>query len=295
MKLTYWRSLAILAVAVSVGVLLSQNTSLFRGHLGAGASGGIIARIVVDGVIADQRGRDELIEQLAKDKRVKAVLVRFDSPGGTTVGGEELYEQLRLLSKTKPVISVFRTVCASACYMAALGTSRLYARETSLTGSIGVLMQSANVGELAKKIGIEPLTITGGKYKDSPSMFKTPSEDELSVVRPLVEDTHAYFIGLVKTHRGITGDALGIATDGRVFTGRQALNHKLIDAIGSESDALFWLKTTKNIRGQVHDYATEDEIDELKKWLKSLSPLEFLSAKIAPLDGMVSIWHLGSY
>lgn len=291
-KLTYWRSLAILLSALLVGFLLWQ-----QGLVGSAEISGnsVIARVNISGIIADDAARDRLLKKIEKNRSIKAVILRMDSPGGTTVGGEELYENFKKIAKTKPVISVMRTVCASACYMAALSSNYLVARETSITGSIGVLMQSVEVSELADSLGIHPITISGGEFKDAPSMFKKPTERELDAVRPLVNDTHDYFISLVSTHRGLSGEALKKATDGRVFTGRQALNMKLIDAIGGEDEALAWLKKTKNISGTIRDFSSEDELSGLKKWLESSAFIRFLTQATVPLDGLVSIWHFGAH
>jgi len=288
-KLTYWRTLALLALCATGASLIWHYTSPTSS---IGTS--YIARITVEGVIADDAKRDALLKDIADNKHIKALIVRFDTPGGTTVGGEELYERLNTIAQKKPVVAVMRTVCASAGYMAAMGANYLLARETTITGSIGVLMQSVEISELADKLGVHSVTITGGEFKDAPSMFRKPTERELDAVRPLVTDTHTYFINLVKTHRKLDGDALTTATDGRVFTGRQALDRKLIDAIGGEEEALAWLKKEKKIptdQLDVRDMKAESELDGLKKWLESVAPIGFLTQMPTPLDGLVSIWH----
>ena len=145
-KLTFWRSLAIIAVTALVGFLLWQQ-GLLAG--GTSPSGNIIARVNISGIINDDIARDTLLKNLAKNPRVKAVILRLDTPGGTTVGGEELYESLKKISKHKPVISVMRTVCASACYMAALGTDYVIARETSIPAAAHLTCVEASKGEIA--------------------------------------------------------------------------------------------------------------------------------------------------
>lgn len=288
-RLTYWRTLALMSVFALVAFIIWQQTSPTTG---LGAS--YIARVTIDGVIADDAKRDALLADIANDRDIKAVIVRFDTPGGTTVGGEELYERISAIAKKKPVVAVMRTVCASAGYMAAMGADYLIARETTITGSIGVLMQSVEISELADKLGIHPVTITGGEFKDAPSMFRKPTERELNAVRPLVDDTHQYFIGLVKAQRKLTGDSLASATDGRVFTGRQAYERKLIDAIGGEDEAIAWLKNEKKLptdRLDVREMTSKDELEGLKKWLESVSPVRFFAQIPTPLDGLVSIWH----
>lgn len=286
-KLTYWRSFAMFALCALAAYIVWQNTS-------SPTSTSFIARINVEGVIADDTKRDAMLADIEKNHSIKALIVRFDTPGGTTVGGEELYVRLSAIAQKKPVVAVMRTVCASAGYMAALGANYLIARETTITGSIGVLMQSVEVSELADKLGIHPVTITGGEFKDAPSMFRKPTERELNAVRPLVTDTHKYFIRLVQEHRPLQGDELAKATDGRVFTGRQAYDTKLIDAIGGEKEALIWLKKEKKLPVndlKIRELKTEDELEGLKKWLQSSTWVRFFTQVPTPLDGLVSIWH----
>lgn len=287
-KLTYWRSFALFALCALAAYIVWQNTS------SSSTGSSFIARITVEGIIADDIKRDAMLADIENNNSIKALIVRFDTPGGTTVGGEELYVRLSAIAQKKPVVAVMRTVCASAGYMAALGANYLIARETTITGSIGVLMQSVEVSELADKLGIHPITITAGEFKDSPSMFRKPTERELNAVRPLVTDTHTYFIGLVEEHRKLQGEELATATDGRVFTGRQAYDTKLIDAIGGEKEAIAWLEKEKNLpvnNLKVRELKTEDELEGLKKWLQSSTWVRFFTQVPTPLDGLVSIWH----
>ncbi len=147
-NLTIWRVLAILAIVAAIGALFAKSddtASLF------GLKRDQIARVTIDGFIGDSRQRHELLTKLAKNDHVKAVIVAVDSPGGTTTGGEALYEDLRELSKAKPVAAVFGTVAASAAYLCGIGTDYIVARGNTITGSVGVIFQWVDVTELLEQ------------------------------------------------------------------------------------------------------------------------------------------------
>ena len=150
-KLSGWRALALLAIFGASALFFSGT-----GKHASAIPGDYIAQISIEGVMFDDAKRDKLMQKIRDDTRVKAVIVRMDSPGGTTVSGEVVYLQLKEISAKKPVIGVMHTLCASACYMASLGTDHVIAREGTLTGSIGVLLQSMEMSRLADKLGIKP-------------------------------------------------------------------------------------------------------------------------------------------
>lgn len=289
-QLRYWRSVSILLL-VAMGCFAVWRYSNPSTNLGLTP---YIARVTVEGIIIDDAKRNALLKEIANNPKIKAVIVKLDTPGGTTVGGEELYLRLRDISKQKPVVAVMRTLCASAGYMAALGSDYLIARETTLTGSVGVILQGVEVSGLAEKIGISPITIKAGKYKDVPSPFHKPSDEELGVIQPVVDDTHDYFINLVKARRKLNGEALDFVTTGRVFTGRQAQKLQLIDALGGEEEALLWLKENHNIdinNLNVRDEKVKDELEGVLKLLENSAVTKLLINLPKSLDGLVSIWH----
>jgi protease-4 len=289
-QLRYWRSLCII---LFVGGLMLAAW-LYSDPVMRVGGRPFIARITIEGIIVDDAKRNDLLKNIAENDQIKAVLVQLDTPGGTTLGGEELYNHLRKISEKKPVVALMRTLCASAGYMAALGTNQIFAHETTLTGSIGVILQAVEISGLAEKIGINPITIKAGKFKDTPSMFHKPSQAELNAIQPVVDDTYDYFVNLVKINRKLSGQALEQVTNGRVFTGRQAKAVSLIDAIGGEEEALKWLKTAHNIETEhlrVRDLKPKDELEGILKWLDNTAIARLLIKLPRPLDGMVSIWH----
>lgn len=288
-----WRGLAILAVVGALVVLAQQYAGPISGSKGAMPGSSYIAELKVENIISDDPERDELIEQIKDDKNAKALIVWFDSPGGTTVGGEELYLQLKDVAKEKPVIGVMRTLCASACYMASLGADHVIARNSSLTGSIGVLLETAEFSELAKKIGIKANTIKSGKYKDVPSLTEPLDDDGRAVLAETVMDAYDQFVKLVAGRRGLSEDRVRELADGRVYTGRQALPLQLIDGIGGMTEAKDWLVTNKKIDKDLKIELIEPkpEYPSLFAHLSQWTGIEIFNRTSIGLDGLISIWQ----
>jgi protease IV len=242
-KLTFWRVLAFLVVAIAV-VATAAILADRRGTLGTGGSS--IARLSVKGLIRGDTERVESIERLSRSS-AKAVIVHVDSPGGTTAGAEQLYDSLRLLAQRKPVVVVVDGLAASGGYIAALASDHVIAQSTSLVGSIGVLFQYPNVTELLKTLGIKVEEIKSSPLKAAPNGFEPTSPEARAAIESIVADSYAWFRGLVQERRRIDGEALGRVADGRVFTGRQAIDLKLIDELGDERTAVAWLVKERGI------------------------------------------------
>ena len=151
------------------------------------------------------------------------MILAIDSPGGTTVGGESIYEEVRKLAADKPVVAEVGTLAASAGYMIASASDHIVARKTSIVGSIGVLIQYPDVSGLMDKVGIKLEEVKSSPLKASPSPFKPTNDDERAMVRKLILDSYDWFVGIVAERRKMTrSEALALA-DGSIFTGRQAL------------------------------------------------------------------------
>jgi protease IV len=242
-KLTFWRVLAFLVIAVAV-VATAAILADRPGSIGTGGS--TIARLSVKGLIRGDTERVESIERLASSG-VKAVIVHVDSPGGTTAGAEQLYDSLRRLAQRKPVVVVVDGLAAAGGYIAALASDHVIAQSTSLVGSIGVLFQYPNVTELLKTLGIKVEEIKSSPLKAVPNGFEPTSPEARAAIESIVMDSYAWFRGLVKERRRIDGEALGRVADGRVFTGRQAIDLKLVDELGDERSAVAWLVKERGI------------------------------------------------
>lgn len=282
-----WRIVAIVAL-----VALAVAAAARFGYDGP-PGGDYVARLWVDGIILDDPWRDELLAELAEDPDVVAVMVRIDSPGGTALGGEALYLSLREIAARKPLVAVLGTTATSAAYMAALAADHIVARQTSITGSIGVIFQTAEFTEMLDDLGIKAESIKSSPLKAQPSPLEPMSEDARRVTQGVVKDIYDWFVSLVVERRALPRPkALGVA-DGRVFTGRQALEAGLLDAIGGEEAALAWLHDTQGLEKDlpIGDYfgAREDEVfsDFTSLVRRSLLP-ERLS-----LDGLIAVWHPG--
>ena len=239
-KLSFWRVLAFVALALAIvaAIVFAAGRDGLSGLMSPQ-----IARVSISGFITENRDQLELLDRIGESDAVKGVIVAIDSTGGATAGGEALYEALLRLSEKKPTVATMGTVGASAAYMAAIATDHVVARRTTITGSIGVLFQYPEISQLLDKVGVDVETVKSSPLKAEPSPFQPASPEALAVIGSVVRDTYDWFVDIVAERRGLErADAL-ILADGRIFTGRQALDARLIDAIGGEEAALDWLAT----------------------------------------------------
>ena len=283
-RLSFWRVLAIAILAVVV------ITSITNFKLNSNSD--YIARLNVTGLIIDDIEREHALKNLKDDEEVLALIVRIDSPGGTVVGGENLYHQLKDLGQEKPVVAVMGSTATSAGYMIALGADHLIAREGSLTGSIGVLLQTADITSLLEKIGIKPEIIKSGPLKAQPNPFEKTTQAARGAIEAVVMDMYAMFVDIVAERRKMSPEAVRALADGRVYSGRQALANGLIDAIGSENEAIDWLRETGKIPANL---SVKDVIIERpgQGWRALISTLvgKALFSERLSLDGLFSLWE----
>ena len=261
-KLTFWRVTAVLvaiAAIVSVGLIATKS-----GRNALTASSGSIARINIDGLIRSDRERVEALERLEKSSAA-AVIVHINSPGGTTAGSEQLYDALVRLKAKKPVVVVVEGLAASGGYITAIAADYIVAQQSSLVGSIGVLFQFPNFTELLKTVGVKVEEVKSSPLKAAPNGFEPTSPEARAAIDALVKDSYAWFRGLVKERRGMDEAQLDKVADGRVFTGRQAVELKLIDALGDEKTAVEWLVANKNVKKDlpVRDYKLTPRFGDL--------------------------------
>lgn len=251
-KLTFWRITAILAAIAGVVAVALLSTTGGRDALrGKNA----IARVKIDGLIRSDQTRVEALERLETSK-APAVIVHINSPGGTTAGSEQLYDALVRLKAKKPLVVVVEGLAASGGYIAALASDHIVAQQTSLVGSIGVLFQYPNISELMKTVGVKVEEVKSSPLKAAPNGFEPTSPEARAALEMLVKDSYAWFRGMVKERRAMDDAQTDKVADGRVFTGRQAVDLKLIDQIGDEKTAVAWLVAQKKIDSgtPVRDY-----------------------------------------
>lgn len=244
-RLRFWRTLLFVffaGVIVAAGVLRLDHAE------GVGLSKGeYIARITIDGLVTDDFERREILNEIAENNAVKAVIMYVDTPGGTASGGEALYDTLKKIQEKKPLVTVMGGMATSAGYMISLPSDKIFARRSTVTGSIGVLFQAPNFSGMLQKLGVAVDTFSSGAVKGQPSYVDDISPEARATLQALIDDFHQAFVEMVTSNRTISAETLEILSDGRVVSGDKALEYGLIDAIGDEDDALQWLYDNKEI------------------------------------------------
>ncbi|MFD2054501.1 signal peptide peptidase SppA [Mesorhizobium calcicola] len=301
-KLTFWRVAAIGIVALGVIAL----SVWFYGDDFAGAAVDHIAKVRIEGTITEDEELIKRLETIRQSSKVKGVILSIDSPGGTTVGGESIYEEVRKLAADKPVVAEVGTLAASAGYMIASAADHIVARKTSIVGSIGVLIQYPDVSGLMDKLGVKLEEVKSSPLKASPSPFKPTNDDERAMVRKLILDSYDWFVGIVAERRKMTREQALALADGSIFTGRQGVANGLIDAVGGETEAVDWLATkgvdaklkvvewkdTEQRGGFLFSKAMAQTIGSaLGLPAYSGDVIHELGADRLFLDGLVSVWH----
>ena len=305
-KLTFWRVVTVfIAIVAVVGAgLVFNNRGAITGGPGAG-----IARVNIEGLIRGSRQRSEALKRLA-ESNAKAVIVHINSPGGTVAGSEELYESLIKVKAKKPMVVVVDGLAASGGYIAAMASDRIVAQQSAIVGSIGVIFQYPNVTELLKTIGIQVETVKSSPLKAAPSGYEPTSPEARAAVEAIVRDSFDWFKGLVRDRRHLDDASLQKVADGRVFTGRQAVELKLIDGLGDEQAAIDWLAKEKNIdpKTPIRDYPLAPRFSDLPFLrVAALGVLDalglsglaervrefgaFQAVERLNLDGLLALWH----
>lgn len=236
--------LLIIALVVFVGKNYSSDLNIASTSL-QGAE--VVGRIKINDIISDDLERIKNIEKIADNKKIKALIVHVNSPGGSVVGSEMLYNSISKLSKTMPIAVVMGSVAASGGYMAALGGDYIIAHNGTITGSIGVLMQSAEITELAEFVGVKFTNFKSDELKANPSFTEKLTPEAYQATMDSIYEVYDYFIELVAARRNLDIEYVKKLADGRIYSGRQALDLKLVDAIGNEDTARNWLEKEKEI------------------------------------------------
>ncbi len=226
-----------IAIALVVGLVALL---LF---VGGGPRGPHIAHVPIWGVIYNDADLNDLLLEIRDNPDVRAVYLDIDSPGGTTVGAEAVFELVRKIGENRPVVAVMGDVAASGGYIAAASADHIIARGNTLTGSIGVIMEYPNLTGLLDTIGVEFETVRSSPLKAEPSPYRPPSDGGTAVQEAIIADSYEWFRTLVADRRGLEGPELDRVTDGRVFTGRMALEAGLVDQIGGSDEAFAYLES----------------------------------------------------
>jgi len=302
-RLTLWR-LAAFAFAVALITALVFEIDDLAVTVGIRPH---IARVQVSGIIQDDREQQKLLRDLAKNDQVKAIILDINSPGGTTTGGESLYEAIRDVAEKKPVVAVFGTVATSAAYLVALATDYIVARSNTITGSVGVIFQWAEVSELMKTIGVKVEEVRSGPLKAVPSPFQPLEAGGRAVTEEMVKESQTWFLKLVAERRALKPETIPGLKEGRIFSGRRAHELKLIDGIGGEQVAVKWLEENRNVTPGLKiidwepkedgGYGLSSSLARSLGRIVGLAPqtIETIlaggGARSVQLDGLVSLWH----
>lgn len=304
-SVTLWRALGVGGVALALGALAFGN-SKFNSYTGENQ----IARVAIEGTITENRDQLKMLKEIENSDHVKGVLLFVNSPGGTTTGGEALFEALRDVAKKKPVVAQFGTIAASAGYIVGLASDHIVARGNTVTGSVGVIIQWPEFKDLLDKVGVKVNEVKSGVLKAAPSPFAPMDDSSRKVVEAMISDGFKWFLSLVEDRRGVKAAEIPGLIEGRIFSGREALDAKLIDQIGGERDAVAWLETAKNVgkdlkvvdwkpeKAGAFDYnflghadnQPENLIGAVARRVAQAIARETGQSPLG-LDGLLSVWH----
>jgi len=308
-KLTFWRVLAIAVIVLGIAGVAAWSSNRF-GFTGIRP---YIARVTISGLIRGDQERVQQLDQLAKSSMARAVIVHVDSPGGTTAGSEQLFDSLSRVRENKPLVIVVDSMAASGGYITALAGDHIVAQQTSLVGSIGVLFQYPNFADLLDKIGVKVESVKSTPLKAAPDGFEPTSPEARAALNSIIQDSYSWFKGLVQNRRHLSDSELQTAADGRVFTGHQAIDLKLIDELGDERAAIAWLGKEKNVDTKlpVRDYRLTSRFGDLPflhaaavaaldaagfgalgRRLDELGSIDAVGR--FNLDGLLALWHPAS-
>jgi protease-4 len=248
---TVGRGIGILSAFLLVFVLTAFLLSYFGGgQSGAGLWSEAVGVIEVRGVINDADKIIDSIRRFAKADHVRAVVLRVESPGGGVTPSQEIYRELTRLREKKPVIASLGGVAASGGYYIASACSTIVANPGTITGSIGVIMETVNMQGLLEKLGVKGVVIKAGTYKDLGSPLRDMSPEERRILGTLLDDVHRQFIAAVATGRHMDEAKIQPLADGRVYSGEQALRLGLVDQLGNFQDAITLAAQKAGIAGE---------------------------------------------
>jgi protease-4 len=248
-QLSNWKIIAVLLLAAVLTFFLKffDTDKGFPTASSAPLQSDYIASVYLDGIIMDDKKRDESLGKIVENSKIKAVILYVNSPGGGVTASEEVYSLLRKIAEKKPLVVVMNSLAASGGYMVSVAADYIVAHNSTITGSIGVIWQNAEITNLAEKLGITFNNFKSSPLKAAPNPMEkvTPEVEEAAMA--VIKDSYDYFVDVVATRRKLPKDRVTQLADGRVYTGRQAFELKLVDRLGGTSEALQWLRETKSV------------------------------------------------
>ena len=282
---------ALTAIGVIIGIVV-----LFIGTVwvlmamlsddGLSTGGPRVAVVEIEGIIVDGGAAVRELREHGENPSVKAVILRINSPGGVVAPTQEIFAAVERVRKSgKPVIASFGAVAASGGYYVAAAADRIYANPGTLTGSIGVVMQMANIEGLLKKVGVDYVVVKAGSYKDIGNFARTMSPEERRILQALLDDVYSQFVNAVAEGRGLDRKQVLAFADGRIYSGQQAQALKMVDELGGFEDAVEAAGKLANITGRPKLLYPRKRFS-VKDLLESRLGLPATTAFLPPLSGI---------
>jgi protease IV len=247
---------ALITIGVGVGivVLFIGTVWIFMatlGEEGLPTGGPKVAVVEIEGIIVDGAAAVRELREHADNPSIKAVVLRVNSPGGVVAPTQEIFAAIQRARKAgKPVVASLGAVAASGGYYVAVAADRIYANPGTLTGSIGVVMQLANLEGLLKKVGVDYVVVKAGAYKDVGNFARTMSPEERKMLQALLDDVYSQFVEAVSEGRGLEKKDVLAFAEGRIYSGQQALALKMVDELGGFEEAVEAAGKLANISGR---------------------------------------------
>jgi protease IV len=269
----------VLTLGVTAMVMRMSTTS-------EDVDGDAVGVVEIEGAIADARNIIENIRHFRENKKIKAIVVRIDSPGGAVGPSQEIYREIRKTVKTKKVVASMGAVAASGGYYVACAADGIVANPGTITGSIGVIMGYTNFRQLLDKIGMVPVVIKSGRYKDTGSPTREMRDDERQLLQSITNGIREQFVDAIAVGRKMDRGKVEKMADGRIFTGEDAKTRGLVDRLGNFEDALEWAGNLGGIEGAVVPVYARDKKLSLLRYLisSSASELSELITKVVRPD-----------
>ena len=252
----------------------------------------IIGKIKIEGLIKDKFQLLEEIKKIEDNKNIQGLLVIVNSPGGTFVSSKEIFNAIDKISNNIPTAVYMREVATSGAYLASLGANQIFLNEATITGSVGVILQTVEFTDLFKMVGINPLVVKSGELKAVPNPLEKINDEKLEYINDIVGQMQKEFLRIVKEKRNITEETVQMISDGRIFTGLIAKSLNLVDEVGVEDDAITWIKKKGNLDDNVKviDFDGEENIFKFLN-LKIIEKIKKLELSLN--DGILAVWVPG--
>jgi protease-4 len=272
----YLFSFLVLCTLVTVSVvsiLVLVTTTMKRAGLSdlvIEPGDGKVGVVEIQGIITESKDIIRLIKRFRENDDIKAIVIRIDSPGGVIGPSQEIYREIRKTTQVKKIIASMGSIAASGGYYIAAATNGIVANPGTITGSIGVIMAYTNFRKVLDKIGMVPVVIKSGPFKDMGSPTKDMSKQEKEVLQAFVDQAHRQFVTAIAEGRNMNIDRVKSLADGRIYTGEEAVKQGLVDRLGNFEDAIEWAGEMGGIQGSVSTvYKKKEKFSFLKYVMES--------------------------